>query len=141
MTNAIKFATKLSLNLPMMALANKMGFYPFYGAVATTILGFMVSSVFCLSLVIKKHKLNIKPTVKEFGNIFIGVALMIGVMFILRLFVPLYVKSRVLSVLVAIFYALIGGLVYLIYMYKSKGINRIFGDEIVSKIKNRFIKK
>ena len=135
------FLTKVSLNLPMMALANKMGLYPFYGAVATTILGFMVSSVFCLTLVIKKHKLNITPTIKEFGNIFIGVALMIGVMFILRLFVPLYVNSRVLSVLIAMLYAAVGGLVYLVYMYKSKGINRIFGDEIVSKVKNKFIKK
>ena len=85
--------------------------------------------------------LNIKPTIKEFGNIFIGVALMIGVMFILRLFVPLYVSSRVVSVLIAILYAAVGGLVYVLYMYKTKGINRIFGVEIVSKIKNKFIKK
>ena len=135
------FLTKVSLNLPMMALANKLGLYPFYGAVVTTVLGFMVSSVFCLTLVIKKHKLNITPTIKELGNIIIGVSLMIGVMFILRLFVPLYVSSRVLSVLVAMLYALVGGLVYLIYMYKTKGIERIFGEETISKIKHKLLKK
>ncbi len=135
------FVTKVSLNLPMMALFNKLGIYPFYGAIATTILGFGLSSLFCLILVIKKHNLNIMSTFKELGNIIVGVILMLGVMFIMRMFIPLYVENRILSMAVAVLYAAVGGSVYLLYMIKTKTFERILGESILKKIKDKLQKK
>ena len=135
------FVTKVSLNLPMMALFNKLGIYPFYGAIATTILGFGLSSLFCLILVIKKHNLNIMSTFKELGNIIVGVILMLGVMFIMRMFIPLYVENRLLSMAVAVLYAAVGGSVYLLYMIKTKTFERILGESILKKIKDKLQKK
>ena len=135
------FVTKVSLNLPMMALFNKLGIYPFYGAIATTILGFGLSSLFCLILVIKKHNLNIMSTFKELGNIIVGVILMLGVMFIMRMFIPLYVENRLLSMAVAVLYAAVGGSVYLLYMIKTKTFERILGESILKKIKDKLQEK
>ena len=137
----IGFVTKLALNLPMMALFNKLGLYPFYGAITTTILGFGLSSLFCLILVIKKHNLNIMSTFKELGNIIVGVILMLGVMFIMRMFIPLYVENRLLSMAVAVLYAAVGGSVYLLYMIKTKTFERILGESILKKIKDKLQKK
>ena len=137
----IGFVTKVTLNLPMMALFNKLGLYPFYGAIATTILGFALSSLFCLVLVIKKHKLSIMSTIKELGNILVGVILMLGVMFIMKMFIPLYVQNRLLSMAVAVLYAAVGGSVYLLYMIKTKTFERILGESILRKIKDKLQKK
>ena len=126
--------TKVLLNLPFMSLADSLGLYPFYGAIACTILGFFVSSSFALINVIVRHNISIKPTIKELLNILVGVGLMILTMFIMRMFIPLYIESRVLSVGIVAVYTLAGSLVYLLYMYKTKAIDRIFGKELINKL-------
>lgn len=133
-------ATKLSLNLAFMRIASNLGLYPFYGAIACTILGFFVSSSFALITVIKKHNLSIKPTIKELANILVGVLLMLLSMFVLRFFVPLYVSSRVFSIFIVALYTLLGSSVYLIYMFKTKAIDRIFGRDIIDKVKKKLKK-
>ena len=133
--------TKLVLNLPFMKLADSLGIYPFYGAITCTILGFFVSSTFALTTVLVKHDISIKPTFKELLNILVGVGLMILTMFILRMFVPLYVESRVFSVVIVFIYTLLGSIVYLLYMYKTKAIDRIFGKDIINKVLKKLKKK
>ena len=128
------FLTKVLLNLPMMKLADSLGIYPFYGAIACTILGFLVSSTVALTTVLVKHNISIKQAFKELLNILVGVGLMILTMFILRMFVPLYVKSRLFSVLIVTLYTIVGSSVYLIYMYKTKAIDRIAGKDIINKV-------
>ena len=59
---------------------------------------------------------------------------MILTMFIMRMFIPLYIESRVLSVGIVAVYTLAGSLVYLLYMYKTKAIDRIFGKELINKL-------
>ena len=62
-------------------------------------------------------------------------------MFLLEVFIPLKVNSRILSILIAVLYALVGGSVYLFYMYKTKTLKKVFGKSILEKIKNKLCRK
>ena len=135
------FLTKLCLNVPLMHLFNSIGIYPFYGAITATILGFLVSALISAIYINRKFKISYKDTYKELLNIFIGVALMLVVLFMLELILPLDVRSRLLSFAFAGVYAAVGGAVYLIYAYKSGTLERVFGKEFFGKIKNRLKRK
>ena len=65
---------------------------------------------------------------------------MLGVMLLATFIIPLKVNSRVLSLIIALVYAIIGGTVYLIYTYKTKTLENVFGEELFNKIKKK-IKK
>ena len=133
------FLFKLLFNIPMMHLFNSLGIYPFYGSISTSILAFLITSGFVMFYVIKKYKLNIKPTIKVLTNILLGLFLMVLVMSIMKIIIPFNYKDRLISLLILVIYSFVGGFIYLFYMYISRTINKIFGkdnvDKIISKIK------
>ena len=133
------FLFKLLFNIPMMHLFNSLGIYPFYGSISTSILAFLITSGFVMFYVIKKYKLNIKPTIKVLTNILLGLFLMVLVMSIMKIIIPFNYKDRLISLLILVIYSFVGGFIYLFYMYISRTINKIFGkenvDRIISKIK------
>lgn len=136
------FIFKRALNIPMMYLFDYIGIYPFYGAIVTTILGFTLSSVFSIYRLKKKYDIDLTPTYKISKNIIMAVILMLISMIILSFVLPLSVKSRILSVLVALTYTIVGGIVYLIYIYKTKTIHKVFGEKTITKIESKLkIKK
>ena len=140
-TLIIGFLIKLTLNIPLMYLFDTLNIYPFYGAITATILGFLTSTIVSLIHMKRKFNLDYKPIFKELKNILVGVFLMIIVMIIITKFIPISVNSRVISFLIAIVYSVLGGSIYLIYTYKTKTLENIFGktffDKIRRKIKRR----
>lgn len=141
-TLVIGFLVKFTLNIPLMHIFNSIGIYPFYGAITATILGFLTSALISTIHMKRKFKLEYKSTFKQLKHIIIGVILMLGVMFLATFIIPLKVNSRVLSLIIALVYAIIGGTVYLIYTYKTKTLENVFGEELFNKIKKKLkIKK
>jgi O-antigen/teichoic acid export membrane protein len=135
------FLFKLFLNIPMMHLFNDLGLLPFYGSITTSILGFFISSLLCLTYCAIKYKINLMPTLKVGGKIFIGVSLMVGSMYLLHVFgLPLSIKNRMISLAIAIFYAAVGGIVYLLFMQFTNSLVDIFGKENVDRIKKKLSK-
>lgn len=141
-TLVIGFLVKFTLNIPLMHIFNSIGIYPFYGAITATILGFLTSALISTIHMKRKFKLEYKSTFKQLKHIIIGVILMLGVMLLATFIIPLKVNSRVLSLIIALVYAIIGGTVYLIYTYKTKTLENVFGEELFNKIKKKLkIKK
>ena len=135
------FLFKVFANIPMMHLFNSMGLLPFYGSISTSILGFFISAMFCLIYVTVKYKINLKPTLKVGGKILIGVLLMVGSMLLVHLIgLPLKVDNRILSLVIAVVYAGIGGIVYLLFLQLTKSIEDIFGKENVTRIQKKLAK-
>ena len=132
---------KSTLNIPFMYLANNLGIYPFYGAITATILGFVTSAIIATVHIKRKFNISYKDVYSQFKHIVVGVALMLLSMFLLEVFVPIKVNSRILSILIAGLYALVGGSVYLFYMYKTKTLEKVFGKSILEKIKNKLFRK
>lgn len=134
----VGFLTKVTLNIPFMHLFNKIGLYPFYGAITATILGFTVSAAISAVYIQVKFKIRYKETFREFLHIGTGVALMLVTLFLLEAVLPLDISSRLLSLVFAMIYGVIGGGVYLVFVYKSGTLERVFGKELFNKLRNRF---
>lgn len=132
---------KSTLNIPFMYLANNLGIYPFYGAITATMLGFVTSAIIATVHIKRKFNISYKDVYSQFKHIVVGVALMLLSMFLLEVFIPLKVNSRILSILIAGLYALVGGSVYLFYMYKTKTLEKVFGKSILEKIKINYVEK
>lgn len=128
---------KSTLNIPLMYLFNNLGIYPFYGAITATILGFVTSAIISTIHIKRKFNIDYKTTMLEAKNIIFGVILMLAVMFAMTYIIPLKVKGRLLSFVIAVIYALIGGSVYLIYTYKTKTLENVFGKKFLNKITSK----
>ena len=128
---------KSTLNIPLMYLFNNLGIYPFYGAITATILGFVTSAIISTIHIKRKFNINYKTTISEAKNIIIAVTLMLAVMFATTYIIPLKVEGRLLSFVIAVIYALIGGTVYLIYTYKTKTLENVFGKKFLNKITSK----
>ena len=128
---------KSTLNVPLMYLFNNLGIYPFYGAITATILGFVTSAIISTIHIKRKFNINYKTTISEAKNIIIAVTLMLAVMFATTYIIPLKVEGRLLSFVIAVIYALIGGSVYLIYTYKTKILENVFGKKFLNKITSK----
>ena len=136
-TLIIGLLIKSTLNIPLMYLFNNLGIYPFYGAITATILGFVTSAIISTIHIKRKFNINYKTTISEAKNIIIAVTLMLAVMFATTYIIPLKVEGRLLSFVIAVIYALIGGTVYLIYTYKTKTLENVFGKKFLNKITNK----
>ena len=136
-TLIIGLLIKSALNIPLMYLFNNLGIYPFYGAITATILGFVTSAIISTIHIKKKFNIDYKTTMLEAKNIIFGVILMLAVMFATTYIIPLKVEGRLLSFVIAVIYALIGGTVYLIYTYKTKTLENVFGKKFLNKITNK----
>ena len=136
-TLIIGLLIKSTLNIPLMYLFNNLGIYPFYGAITATILGFVTSAIISTIHIKRKFNINYKTTISEAKNIIIAVTLMLAVMFATTYIIPLKVEGRLLSFVIAVIYALIGGSVYLIYTYKTKILENVFGKKFLNKITSK----
>ncbi len=139
-TLIVGFLIKSTLNIPLMHLFNELNIYPFYGAITATILGFITSAIISSIHIKRKFGINYQPTFKALKNIIIGVIIMLIVMYITTYIIPLQVEGRLLSFIIAVVYAIIGGAAYLFYMYKSKTLENVFGKQFLNKIKAKLRK-
>ncbi len=125
---------KICLNVPLMILFNKIGIYPYYGAISATIIGLLTVTIINLIWLNKTRKVNYLQTLKQLGKVMISLIAMLIVMFILSYLIPLDVSNRVLSVAIIIIYTLVGSSIYLFIAHKTNVIKETFGDNIYSKI-------
>ena len=136
---------KVLLNVPFIYGFNKMGFPAFYGAITTTILGFLVPSIICMVLLKRKYKVNFESTVKEFINILISVIVMTLALLVLQIFIPINTGNRIVAVLITMLYSFVGILIYVGITFRTKTIYNIFGIEslksFIKSLKRTSIKK
>lgn len=128
---------KSTLNIPLMYLFNNLGIYPFYGAITATILGFLTSAIISTIHIKRKFNIDYKTAILEAKKIIVGVIIMLAIMFAMTYIIPLKVEGRLLSFVIAVIYALIGGSVYLIYTYKTKTLENVFGKKFLNKITSK----
>ena len=137
----IGFLVKLSLNVPLLYGFHKMGLPAYYGSIMATIIGFLTCTTMCLIFLHKKYKVDYEETLKRFINILGAVIVMTIVLLILKVIFPIVSPSKLINIIIIVIYALLGGIIYLGITIKNKTLQKIFGDEIISKITRKLIKK
>ena len=132
---------KIIFNNNLIVSFYQIGLPAYYGIITATILGYIISTIICMGVLYKKYNIKFKNSFNYFIEMMIGSLLMIFVLFILSLIIPIYSKVRIINLFIIILYAIVGGIVYFIYAYKSNLLKNIFGNNFMKKIKNIILKK
>lgn len=125
------------LDIPLMILIHNLGGYGFYGATLSTCLGHILTITILLIAFVKKYHVNLKDSFKTGLLALVYTAIMLIVLYLMTFVVSINTDNRLLSLLVVVLYASIGGLIYLLISYKTGLINSVFGKNIVDKVKGR----
>ena len=132
---------KIILNYSLLRTCVSIGLPAYYGFITATILGYLLSFMLCLLILQQKYKVSFEKVLKIFVDILCGSFFMIFVLFLVRLFVPVYSSVRIMNLFIILLYACIGAVVYFVYAKYSKLTNSIFGDKFLKSIIKIFIRK
>lgn len=121
------FGFNALMNMPFMILFNKIGIPMYYGNLVATMIGYLISIVVCLIDLKKTFNINYKQTFKDLFLTLIGCLLMSIVLMLFKNIIPITNSSRLVSVVIAMVYAIIGCCVYFVFTYKLGMYNRILG--------------
>ena len=66
---------------------------------------------------------------------------MIVGLYLLSLIIPICVSSRMINILLVAVYTIVGAIIYFIVSYKLGLIDKIFGDNLLQKLKKRLRRK
>lgn len=132
---------KAIFNPVLMNAVNFIGLHPSYGVTIASIIAFGTASLINFYYIKKKIDIDYKETFGKLGNIIFGTMVMIVFLLLLQFIIPLNNKSRIISLFIAGFYGIIGTIIYLYVMIKTKTIYDVFGENIFKKIKFKLKKR
>lgn len=125
------------LDIPLILLFNKIGIPPFYGAITATIIGYAISFIISLLYLKKSLNFNYKILINTIKKLIFPTLLMTFILLFFNRFINTESTSRLYYLLVILFNALIGGIVYLVVTYKNGALFVAFGEEYVNKLINK----
>ena len=124
----------LFLDVPLIVLFNKIGIYPYYGAILATLIGYLVSLIIPLAYLKRDINLNYDATLKKLPKLFLVYALMIFLSLIYRGII-INVKTRILLIPLLAF---IGSLLLTIYYFLNKEeMQEMLGKGIINKFRKK----
>lgn len=134
LSTIIGFVTNGLLDIPLMYLFKNLGMHAFYGAIAATIIGYIISYIIALYSLHKDLKFNYKEIKRTLLRVLIPSISMVIVLFIVSLIIKTDVTGRVNSLLVCIPYAIFGSITYLVVSYKTGLLSDVLGETYIDNI-------
>ncbi len=128
------FLTNAILDVPLMYLMKKLGTHAFYGAIIATILGYVLSYTISLSSLKKQLGFSFKGIIDTIKKSMLPILSMTCVLILINLFLKLNVSGSIKIFMTCLFYALVGGFVYLSISYKIGLLESVFEKEFIDKI-------
>lgn len=132
---------KLILNNSLLHSFIYFGFPPYYGFITATILGYLTSIVMCFVILQVKFKVSFEDVLKHFIDIVSGAMLMLVCLILIGLIIPTYSTTRIVNLVIIIFYALLGAIIYFVYAWKINLTKNVFGNSFFRSIKRIVFKK
>ena len=132
---------KIILNYSLMSGFHKIGIPAYHGVILASILGYLTSFIYCLVILNKKYDYNFETLVHNLFEILSGSILMVIGLVIFKWLIPIYSINRLMNILIILAYMIIGMIIYFIYAYKSRIIERVFGKGLLNSIKKIILKK
>lgn len=126
---------KFLLNDNLIMAFYKMGLPAYYGVITASLIGYFVSFMICIMRLKFKYKINYENLTKNLIDTICGSMLMIVGLFLVNLILP-STDSRIIHLVYIVVYVAIGALIYIVYMWNTKSMKRIFGNRL-----NYWIKK
>lgn len=126
---------KFLLNDNLIMAFYKMGLPAYYGVITASLIGYFVSFMICIMRLKFKYKINYENLTKNLIDTICGSMLMIVGLFLVDLILP-STDSRIIHLVYIVVYVAVGALIYIVYMWNTKSMKRIFGNRL-----NYWIKK
>lgn len=126
---------KFLLNDNLIMAFYKMGLPAYYGVITASLIGYFVSFMICIMRLKFKYKINYENLTKNLIDTICGSMLMIVGLFLVDLILP-STDSRIIHLVYIVVYVAIGVFIYIVYMWNTKSMKRIFGNRL-----NYWIKK
>ena len=126
---------KFLLNDNLIMAFYKMGLPAYYGVITASLIGYFVSFMICIMRLKFKYKINYENLTKNLIDTICGSMLMIVGLFLVNLILP-STDSRIIHLGYIVVYVAVGALIYIVYMWNTKSMKRIFGNRL-----NYWIKK
>lgn len=132
LTNAI-------LDIPLMILCDKVGIYPYYGAIISTMIGSTLSLIISLRKLKKEFNFEYKSLLTIIKKLILPLASMTVVVLVIEHFISPYFTSRITSVIPCLICALIGAIIYGVISYKNNllydSLGKEYTDDILKKLR------
>jgi O-antigen/teichoic acid export membrane protein len=134
------FVINAALDIPLIILFDKIGIYPYYGAIFATLIGYSFTFVVAFSYLKKHMKFNYNSIISTIKRIILPTILMMIPVIILNKYFNNNYTSRTMQIPIILLNALIGGLIYLYLIYKNGVLFDTFGESYINKIIGKFKK-
>lgn len=132
----ISFVLNAIFNIPFMNLCHYVGFGGFQGATVCTLITQSFPCVFLLCYIKGSFKFDYSKLFRDGFKILLSSFAMMAVLYIVKLVIPTFSTSRLISLIYCIIYAIIGASVYLFVLIKTGLLNELFGNsKIMKKLK------
>ena len=128
---------KILLNTKLIVAFYKMGVPAFFGVSTASIVAYLVAFIICLVSLRIKYNVEYEQLVKNFVDILCGSMVMTIILFLLRSIIPVFSDCRIMNLFIILVYSISGVIAYLIFAYRTKTIQNIFGNKIGRCLKKR----
>lgn len=136
----IGLVTNAVLDIPMILLLNKLGITPYYGTSIATLIGASCSMIIILTYLKNNLNFKYKGLVKNLQKTIVPLLVMTITVFLLDYLIGTPLNTLLIILKLAIL-GIIGMIIYLVLMYKNKGLQDVFGeDQIISIMKKLKLK-
>ena len=123
----------VALDIPLMVLFSKIGWPAYYGAIAATLVCFIIANGISLHYLNKEMHLNYKETIASIPRFALSTIVMIIMLEIFKMFLPINSPSKLLQLTNIMITGLVCGGTYILINFKS--IISILPEKIVKKLK------
>lgn len=130
-----------AFNIPLMILVDKLGFYGFYGAILSSIIGYSVSAFIAATYMKKIVRVSYKESYVQIVKILCSIIAMCIVIFAMMRLVPININGRINAILAAMLYGGSGILVYAYFTYRLCVIETVFGNNLIQNVISKFKRK
>ena len=124
------------LDIPLIKLFNSYNIYPYYGAITSSIIGYMISII--LIIIYLRNKYCFK--FKDINNLLIKMILPLIIVFTYNLIINkliIFNQNRLIQIPILMLNFLISSGIYLFITYKFNLLNMVFGDNLINRIKSK----
>ncbi len=135
------FLVNAILDVPLMLLFNRIGIYPFYGALISTMIGYTLSVIIGLKIIKKDFNIKYKKAFQTCLKILIPTIIMLMSLIVLKMFIPFNTTSKLNSILIVILYTFVGLIAYVLPSLKLNLFKEVLGASYINKIKKKLTKK
>ncbi len=132
----VGFIINAILDIPLMRLFSLLGYYPYYGAITSTIIGYSISIMIIVILFTMKYNFKFKNVFKNFCKELIPLIISFTLLIVIKNYIP-FNNNRLIQIPILLMFSIVVCGTYLLLTHKNGLLNNTLGDNIIKKIKSK----